>query len=98
MVFCQLLNAGSFASHKMYTHNQCQQKHFCLKKYIFFASVVIFKNTSHCKGLAMINGAAMPPQLTVKPSQYLSFYQSNDDPALIPSVANMPLDDITISN
>jgi hypothetical protein len=46
----------------------------------------------------MINGAAMPPQYAVKPPQHLSFYQSFDGPEPIPSMANMPLDDITISN
>ena len=44
----------------------------------------------------MINGAAMHPQLTVKTMiLHLSFYQSFG-PAPIPSMANMPLDDITI--
>jgi hypothetical protein len=46
----------------------------------------------------MINGAAMPPKNAVKPSYHLSFYQSFDSPEAIPSMANMPLDDITISN
>ncbi len=45
----------------------------------------------------MINGAAIHPRLTVKTIiLHLSFYQSFDGPAPIPSMANMPLDDITI--
>jgi hypothetical protein len=45
----------------------------------------------------MINGAAMHPGLTGKTIiLHLSFYQSFDGPAPIPSMANMPLDDITI--
>ena len=45
----------------------------------------------------MINGAAMHPRLTGKTIiLHLSFYQSFDGPAPIPSMANMPLDDITI--
>ncbi len=44
----------------------------------------------------MINGAAMPPRITVKSSYDHRFYQSFDDPEPIPSMANMPLDDITI--
>ncbi len=47
----------------------------------------------------MINGTAMHPRLTVKAIILnLSFYQSFDGPASIPSMANMPLDDITIRN
>jgi hypothetical protein len=47
----------------------------------------------------MVNGAAMHPQLTVKAIiQHLSFYQSFDGPAPIPSVATMLLDDIAIIN
>jgi hypothetical protein len=46
----------------------------------------------------MINRAAMPLQIAVKPSKHLSFYQSFDCPESTPSMANMPLDDITISN
>jgi hypothetical protein len=47
----------------------------------------------------MMNSAAMHPQLKVKAIIYhLSFYQSIDGPAAIPSMANMPLDDITIRN
>jgi hypothetical protein len=47
----------------------------------------------------MINGAVMHPQLTVKAIIiHLSFYQSFDGPAPIPSIADMPLDDITIRN
>jgi hypothetical protein len=41
-------------------------KHFCLKNR-FFASLIIFKYKD-TKGLAMINTAAMPLQITVKPS------------------------------
>jgi hypothetical protein len=45
----------------------------------------------------MINGAAMHLQLTVKTvTLHLSFYQSFDGPAPIPSMANMPLENITI--
>jgi hypothetical protein len=45
----------------------------------------------------MINGAAMHRGLTVKTIiLHLSFYQSFDGPAPIPSIANMPLDDLTI--
>ncbi len=68
-------------------------KHFCLKNRFFCLSY--YKDT---KGLAMINGAAMPPKIAVKPSQHLSFYQSFDGPEPILSMASMPLDDITISN
>jgi hypothetical protein len=47
----------------------------------------------------MINGAAMHPRLKIKAIiLHLSFYQSFDGPAPIPSMANMPLDDITIRN
>jgi hypothetical protein len=66
-------------------------KHFCLKN-SFFASL------EDTKGLAMINRAAMPPQIAVKPSYHHSFYQSFDGPEPIPIMANMPLDDIIISN
>jgi hypothetical protein len=59
-VCCQLLDDGSFASHKMYIHNQCQQKDFALRDR-FFASLIIFVNMRNCKGLAMINKAATPP-------------------------------------
>jgi hypothetical protein len=34
----------------------------------FYASLIIINNIETAKDLAMINGAAMPPQLTVKPS------------------------------
>jgi hypothetical protein len=45
----------------------------------------------------MINGAAMHPRLTVKTIiLHLSFYQSFDGSAPIPSMANMLLDDMTI--
>jgi hypothetical protein len=45
----------------------------------------------------MIKGAAMHPRLTVKTIiLHLIFYQSFDGPAPIPSMAIMPLDDITI--
>jgi hypothetical protein len=50
------------------------------------------------KGLAMINGATMPLRIDIKPSLHLSFYQSFDGPEPTPSMANMPLDNITISN
>ncbi len=46
----------------------------------------------------MINGATMQTQITVKPSYHLSFYQSFDGLAPIPSMANMPFDDITITD
>jgi hypothetical protein len=45
----------------------------------------------------MINGAAMPLQIAVKPSSHLSFYQSFYGPEPTPNMANMLLDDITIS-
>jgi hypothetical protein len=41
-------------------------KQFCLKNR-FFASLIIFK-FKDTQGLAMVNGAAVPPQITVKPS------------------------------
>jgi hypothetical protein len=78
-------------------HHQCQQSIFPLRNRIY-ASCIIINNIETPKGLAMINGAAMPQQFTVKPSSHLSFYQGFDGPAPILSVATMPLDDIMISN
>ncbi len=51
-------------SHIVY---QCQESIYPLKKR-FYASLIIIKNNETPKGLAMINDAAMPWQLTVKPS------------------------------
>jgi hypothetical protein len=60
--FCQSFDDGSFLLATDEVHTQpVSIKHFCLKNR-FFASL---KDT---KGLAMINGAAMPPQIAVKPS------------------------------
>ncbi len=72
--------------------------HFLRNRLYASLIIKIINNIETPKGLGMINGAATPPRLTVKPSLHLSFYQSIDGPAPIPSVATVPLDDITTSN
>ena len=48
----------------MHYNNQCQQSNFCLTT-VFLLSLIIYWTNN---GLAMINGATMPLQITEKPS------------------------------
>ncbi len=50
-----------------YVHHQCQQSIFPLQNRLY-ACLIIFNDIETPKGLAMINGATMPRQLTVKPT------------------------------
>jgi hypothetical protein len=53
------------ATDMMHSNNQCQQSNFCLET-VFFAKSKLFYWTNN--GLAMINGATMPLQITEKTS------------------------------
>jgi hypothetical protein len=61
------MTACLIATDDVYLNHQCQQKKIPLRNR-FYASLIIINNIETPKGLAMINGAAVPPQLTVKPS------------------------------
>jgi hypothetical protein len=61
------MNACLIATDDVYIHLQCQQSIFPLRNK-FYASLISINNIETPKGLAMINGAAMPLQLTVKPA------------------------------
>jgi hypothetical protein len=59
--------AHLIATDDIYIHNQCQQS-ILHQEIGFMIVLLLLKILRHRKGLAMINGAAMPPQLTVKPT------------------------------
>jgi hypothetical protein len=52
------------ATNMMHSNNQCQHSNFCLKTSFFCKSLNYWTNN----GLAMINDATMPLQITEKPS------------------------------
>ncbi len=72
-------------------------KHFCLKD-MFFAILIIFINIKTLKRSGNDQRSCYAPTNHSKAIKQLSFYQSFDGPAPIPSMASMPLDDITITD
>jgi hypothetical protein len=67
-VFAKSLDDGFFDSHRWCRYTPpVSTKHFPLRNR-FYASLIFINNIETSKGLAMINGAIMPLQLTVKPS------------------------------
>ncbi len=61
------MTACLIATDDVYAHHQCQQSIFPSWNRCY-TCLIIINNNETPKGLAMINSAAMPQQLTVKPS------------------------------
>ena len=81
------------ATNMMHNNNQCQQSNFCLTM-VFLLSLIVLLDKQR-SGYDQWRYHA-PTNHRKAIIQHHSFYQSFDGPAPIPSIANMPLDDITI--